>query len=246
MKEKMIGLIHLQECDNRMKNVVSKKKEGPIKIKELEERFHAFEAKYNEEYNKFESLKKNRLKFEQEIKEVESKIEKSGIKLSNIKSNKEYGAVLKEIEDMQKEKSRLEDGILHFMEEIDAVEKKCEEDRNTLSGLKKQVEIDIEKIGIELDALEKESFNLKAEREKCLQEVDKELLKKYLFLQERMNGQAISPVIRGVCQICHMGLPPQKFNELMRGEALMTCPNCNRMIYWGGDECFLNMKGNQA
>ena len=61
-----------------------------------------------------------------------------------------------------------------------------------------------------------------------------------------MNGQAISSVIQGVCQICHMGIPPQKFNELMRGEALMTCPNCNRMIYWGGDEYFMNRNSNQG
>ena len=216
-----------------------------MKIEALEDQFHALETKYKEEYDRFESLKKSRIEFEQEIKEVESKIEKSEIKLSNIKSNKEYSAVLKEIEDMKKEKSRIEDSILHFMEEIDAAEKKCEKDKVELLDLKNQMDIDIEKIEREHEVLEKEGIELMAEREIHLQGIDQVLLKKYLFLQERMNGQAISAVIQGVCQICHMGIPPQKFNELMRGEALMTCPNCNRMIYWGGDEYFLNTKSNQ-
>jgi len=55
-------------------------------------------------------------------------------------------------------------------------------------------------------------------------------------LRLKKGGIAISPVIKGVCQMCHLGIPPQKFNELIKGETLMTCPNCMRIIYWGEDE----------
>ena len=71
---------------------------------------------------------------------------------------------------------------------------------------------------------------------KICETIDQDLLKRYIFLRERKGGQAIGPVVSGVCQICHMGIPPQKFNELIGGDSLLTCPNCNRLIYWGEDE----------
>ena len=73
-------------------------------------------------------------------------------------------------------------------------------------------------------------------RGEFVQTIDQELLKKYLFLKERKGGQAISPVVGGVCQTCHMGIPPQKFNELIKGHSLLACPNCDRIIYWGEDQ----------
>ena len=45
----------------------------------------------------------------------------------------------------------------------------------------------------------------------------------------------MSAVVGGVCQTCHMGIPPQRFNELRRGDALMSCSNCKRIIYWADD-----------
>jgi hypothetical protein len=42
--------------------------------------------------------------------------------------------------------------------------------------------------------------------------------------------------MKGVCQCCHLAIPPQKFNELIKGEKMMSCPHCMRIIYWGDDE----------
>jgi predicted nucleic acid-binding Zn-ribbon protein len=71
--------------------------------------------------------------------------------------------------------------------------------------------------------------------------IDKELLKRYLLLQGRKGGIAIGSVIGGVCQSCHMGIPPQKFNELIKCDSLSTCPICNRIVYWGEDIYFLKV-----
>ena len=88
----------------------------------------------------------------------------------------------------------------------------------------------------EIAALDEELNVLEKKRTEFSKTIDQDLLGKYLYLRERKEGQAISPVIDGVCQICHMGIPPQKFNELIKGHALLACPNCHRIIYWGEDE----------
>ena len=46
------------------------------------------------------------------------------------------------------------------------------------------------------------------------------------------RGLAVVPVVKGVCQGCHMSIPPQLFNLLQRGTTMETCPTCNRIIYW--------------
>jgi predicted nucleic acid-binding Zn-ribbon protein len=238
LKNKIGDLIRLQDCDNRIKEILNRKSEGPLRIKKLEDELNAIERKFQEEYNRFESLKKNRRKVDQEIQDLEDRIEKSNIKLSNIKSNKEYKAALKEIDDLKRAKFLTEDRALQVMEEIEDLEKICQENKDKQVEIRKKFDKDKNEIERELEVLDEELQIIEKTRTILSQTIDQELLKRYLFLKERKEGQAISPVIGGVCQICHMGIPPQKYNELIKGSSLLTCTNCSRIIYWAEDEHF--------
>ena len=101
MKDKINDLIFLQDCDNRIQEIINKKNEGPLRIKKLEDELNSVESKFQEEHNRLELFKKDRRWIEQEIQDFVDNMEKSTIKLSNIKSNKEYRAALKEIEDFK-------------------------------------------------------------------------------------------------------------------------------------------------
>jgi hypothetical protein len=90
----------------------------------------------------------------------------------------------------------------------------------------------------ELKALDAVLESLENERSEFCKAIDEGLLKKYDILRRNKEGLSISPVVKGICQACHMGIPPQKFNELIRGDTLMSCPYCSRIIYWGEDERF--------
>lgn len=238
MKDKIRVLIHLQDCDNRIKKIIDRKNEGPLRIQRLEAELKAYELNFQEEYTRLESLKKDRREIELNIQDLEDSIVKSNIKLSNIKSNKEYRAALKEIEDFKKGQSQIEDKAIQLMEEIEVLEKKRLENKDKQKELQIKFEKDKEKIMTELNGLDKKLEGLERERIKLCQTTDQELLDRYLFLKDRKEGLAISSVVSAVCQTCHMGIPPQKFNELIKGNSLLTCPNCYRIIYWGEDEKF--------
>lgn len=238
MKDKIIGLIQLQDCDNQITEILRKKNDGPQKIQELEKEFHSEEMKLQGDNDRLASLKKERRELEQDIQENENKAEKSKIKLDNVKSNKEYSAALKEIEDLNRGRSSLEDKVLQLMEEIESLEKLCIENSNAQEELKTEFERQKQEIEKDLVELEKKLGFLEKKREKYYSAIDQEILKKYLYIRNAKGGLAIGPVVNAVCQICYMGIPPQKFNELIRGESLMTCPNCNRIMYWGEDEYF--------
>lgn len=238
MKDKIKLLIKLQDCDNRINDIVQQKREAPLRIERLRDELSVVEMKFKEDSDRLESLRKERRKIEQEIQDIEGKIQKSTLKLDNIKSNKEYRAALKEIEDLKKAKFITEEKTIQFMEEIEELENRCLENKEKQSGLEKEFEKDKREIVEALAGLDRDLKELEKMSKTFSEAMDQSLLKRYQFVKERKGGQAVSAVIGGVCQTCHMGIPPQKFNELIRCEDLMTCPFCNRMIYWGEDEHF--------
>jgi hypothetical protein len=244
LKDKIIGLILLQECDNKIARIESLKKDFPQQIQKLEDDLNVCRAALQADSDKLESLKKERRKSEQIIQELEGKKEKSQIKLSNIKSNKEYTAALKELEDLDKEKTKVEDGVLVFMEEMEKCEKKCLANKKEVERLQKNFDLDKKRIEQELEELNKESALLERERQELASGIQKDLLSKYDFLKSRKGGIAIASVIGGVCQKCHINIPPQRFVELRRCNELMNCPNCHRLMYWGEDEFYAKATGN--
>jgi len=240
LKEEMKVLIYLQDCDTRIRAIQSKKEEEPIKIQRLEEGLNIIEKQLEEELNQLEAYKREGRQVEQDIEDINGQTEKANIKLSNIKSNKEYRAALKEIADLNTEKSVLEDKLIEIMEKIEALEERCVAGNANTRRLRKGFEKDRDAILKELKALDYDLESLEKERPRFCQAIDEGLLKRYDLLKEHKGGLAVGPVIKGVCQTCNMGIPPQKFNELIRGEELMSCPNCMRIIYWGEDKHFQN------
>jgi predicted nucleic acid-binding Zn-ribbon protein len=238
LEEKISLLVRLQVCDNRIREILRKKAEGPRKIGMLKAELDATESKFQAESDRLEMLKTDRRQIEKEIQDLDSNMEKSSIKLANIKSNKEYKAALKEVEDLKQNKAVTEDRAIQVMEEIEQLERGSSENKAKQVERREKFDHDRAVIEKEVERLDHDLAGLEKKRAELHHIIDPELLKRYLFLSERKQGQAIISVIGGICQACYMGLPPQKFNELIKGHALMSCPNCNRLIYWGENEQF--------
>jgi predicted nucleic acid-binding Zn-ribbon protein len=236
LPEKMKLLIGLQACDQTLRKIRSRVDSRPSRVKELEERLVAAENRLREDQDQFEKTSKERRNADREIEAIESKINKSREKLAAIKSNKEYRAVLKEIEDLEAQKLRLEDHVIELMEKTEGLQVRDEAAKREFEEVKETCEKEKEEILKEIEMLDRELIGVQKEREGFCAAIDEDLLRNYVFLTERKGGIAVSSVVKGVCQTCNMGIPPQQFNELMRGEMLLTCPNCQRIIYWGDDE----------
>lgn len=236
MRKKIKLLIALQNCDRRIEETSKKRDECPIRMASLDNEVRKAEASMNELEEKLEAVKKERRQVERDIEDLEARKKKSQAKLSSVSTNKEYRAALKEIEELDRNRSLFEDKALELMEQVEQLEGEIGAAAKGLEELKKRTEADKRAIQQEMKNLDECLDDLVKEREQLCAKVDRELLSRYNMLRERRGGLAVSPVISGVCQTCHMGIPPQKFNELIRGDSLMSCPNCQRIIYWGEDE----------
>ncbi len=231
-------LIQLQDCDKQIRYYQRKKESGPKEIQRLEDGLKLAEKELEEGLNQLELLKRERGEAEQGIEDLENRINKSNIKLANIKSNKEYRAALKEIDDFNTEKANLEDKVLEIMEEIEELEERSAVGKAKRNDLEEKFEKDRDEILKTLKIVDEDIIKLIKKRGHFCQIIDEDLLRRYNSLMEHRGGVAISPVNHGVCQGCHMGIPPQNFNELVRGKELMSCPHCMRIIYWGEDKRF--------
>jgi len=238
LKEKIRIVIELQACDNRIREITRKKDEGPLKIQRLKEELGAVEEQIRQNQDNIEALKKDRRKYERDVQDLDGKVEKSALRLSNVKSNKEYTAALKEIDDLKNLKFSTEDRVLQFMEEIEELEKEIVVLSRKRIETEGRVREGIAAIEEEMKSLDEELQELERLRTRLTQSIDRDLLKTYLLLKERKGGLAISAVLRGVCQTCHLGFPPQNFNEIIKCDSVHTCPNCNRLVYWGEDAAF--------
>jgi uncharacterized protein len=241
LKDHLKQLILLQECDNKIKENQIKRDSVPVKINRLEEAFEEAARIFNSKFEKLDSLEKEKRALEKEIQVIESRAQKSQEKLNNIKSNKEYTAALKEIEDIEKERINKEDILLQMMEDIELLKKDCAELKIEKENLRKEYDVEKREIEEELHELNEEAEGLNKQRTEFNNAVDSKMLKTYDLLRTRRAGVAVSAVVGGICQACHLEIPPQKFNELQRCKEMMSCPHCNRLIYWGEDEFFVNL-----
>ena len=69
-------------------------------------------------------------------------------------------------------------------------------------------------------------------RQELIPAVEPADLSRYNTIAQNRDGQAIAPVVEGMCRVCRLSIPPQLFNELQKNDKLITCPNCARILYW--------------
>ena len=232
INEKVATIINLQEVDLELDALLSEREDLPRRIEALREELKDFEASIILDRERLEELEAERKIKEGGLRDEEEKLKKSEQKLTDVKTNKEYKAALKEIKDHRDQNSVFEDQILVIMEEIDSLNVEISRKLVELEKMSLDIKSEIESMTIKADEIEKELKIKEGERENLIAKIDTNYLNKYDTLAKKGRKPVIVRVKKGVCTGCFMNLPPQFFNEIQRDRDLKFCPNCSRMIYW--------------
>ena len=152
-------------------------------------------------------------------------------KMMQVQTSREQTALLKEIEDAKRNVKDNEEKIVSIMEQVEKLSAEMGEEKNLLKAEKKLVNEEKGKVKSAIDSLSKGKKTKQNKRDKQAQAVNGSMIQKYELLRDRRNGLAIVNVLDGVCQGCFMNLPPQKYNMLLRGDQILECPSCQRLIY---------------
>jgi uncharacterized protein len=231
IREQIAILVRLQGIDSEIQKIEKRlgKIDGEMVILDLE--LEKFESAIKEKVSAREEYQKQYRSLESDANMNLPKIAKSKEKLTSVKTNKEYQALLKEIDDLNNANSKLEDQMLEILEQSENVEKQLSEKKQAFEAAK--VRVVAEKAGIAKAAEEDRSrlAGLQADFQTVLNTVNPDIMKAFRSVRSRIGNLAIVEVEDAVCAGCHMNIPPQMYNELQRFESLMYCPQCQRIIY---------------
>lgn len=232
MNEQIEQLVSLQVIDleiDQIDNEIKKEQEllddRISALAEREERIKGLDSS-------IENLEKERRTLEDEMTDKIANVKERQSKMMQVQTSREQTALLKEIEDAKKNVKENEEKIVSIMEQVETLTTEVTEEKNILKTEKTLVAEETEKVRATIEQINKGKKTKHNKREKQAQQINSSMIHKYDILRDRRNGLAVVNVLGGVCQGCFMNLPPQQYNILLRGDQLLDCPSCQRMIYY--------------
>jgi predicted nucleic acid-binding Zn-ribbon protein len=232
VKEQIATLVELQGIDDQAVIVRNAMTASAQKVEAVRGKVAAVSAILEEAKQAKALLQRRQRELDLGIEENNALTQKSNDRLMTIKNNREYRALLREIEESQKKTSAMEDELVEVLDKIEAADKEVRrlaDECKVLDDALVQEQADTDK---ELSACRKKLSSLSKERSSLASLMDPGLYKRYTMILEYRNGKAVVPVQSYVCRGCHMNIPPQTYNELQRQDAIMYCPHCERIIYY--------------
>ncbi|MBU4262305.1 MAG: hypothetical protein KKC76_10620 [Proteobacteria bacterium] len=231
MKEDLSRLIALQQIDLQIKKLDDELASGHAEILKRQASIAEKKDKIIKHASTIENAETRRKELEAEIETEVAHIKDRQSKLMNVQTNREYQSLLKEIEETKKSNKRREEEIVLLMEQVESLQKKVTEQGNVCKSEEKLLtEIEENITLLSQETLEKKA-KFEKTREQQVKKIPDNLRRRYDQLLDKRNGLAITGVINGVCQGCFMNIPAQQFNEVLKGEQLLCCPTCQRMMF---------------
>jgi len=232
LNEQLRFLIELQELDSSILSIAEKIESLPTKLekprahlKELTSSLQKIKARYEELTHK----KKDK---EFELDEIQEKIKKLKAKSGEIKTNKEYEAHLKEINNYDKKKTQVEDELLLFMEELEGITEILKSEELKVKKAEEEFKRHERILDEEKKALYQEMEIYKTRRKDFVARIDGELYEHYMNLLKKFEGLAVVPVENEVCLGCNTNIPPQLYNDIKENKDIFTCYYCKRFLYY--------------
>ncbi|MDA8079872.1 MAG: C4-type zinc ribbon domain-containing protein [Nitrospiraceae bacterium] len=236
MKDLIKRLVTLQQVDTRILEKRAFIDRVPGRINEVDEPLKAARAELELVRQRNDASAKKKKEKERLLEDINDKIKKAKGRISDLKTNKEYQAHLKEIEASEREIRSIEDQILAIMEEMEKslqnqkqIEGRVKSEEDKLNAFRRGLEEEVAQY-------EKELEGLKAERGGLAASVDRDAYNAYMALLATGSGLAVTSARNEICTGCNMNMPPQLFVELRKGEELIQCPQCRRILYYSEEQ----------
>jgi hypothetical protein len=231
VEEKLSSLYNLQKVESKLDEIAILKGELPIEVKDLEDEIqglHARETRIEEEINGINEFIEQKKQAIIQSQELINKYEKQS---DNVKNNREYEAINKEIENQTLDLKLAERHIKDANEEI-------AEKARVLDTAKRNIAVKEANLKVkkgELDKIiaetEKEEAACRLTSDKARAAVDPRLLASFDRIRNNFrNGLAVVPVVRDACGGCFNAIPPQRQSEIRQHKKIIVCENCGRVL----------------
>jgi len=157
-------------------------------------------------------------------------IRRSESHMKEIKTNKEFQAIGREIAAARKQAAELEEQLLQKIGQIEELKGESAAKSASVAELEQNTAQRSQEKQAEIAAIQQDIDTDLAQREEIAKQLPANLIKRYTLLREQRRGQALAIARDGYCLGCNMNLPPQLYNSLFRGDELISCPHCQRVL----------------
>ncbi|MEL6718855.1 MAG: C4-type zinc ribbon domain-containing protein [Bacteroidota bacterium] len=231
VEEKLRQLYELQLIDNELTELTVLKGELPMEVKDLEDEIEGLETRHARLQRNVEDQESEIARHRANIEEANNLIIRYNSQLDNVKNNREYEALTKELE-MQKLEIQLSEKRIGEAEVIIGTKKETQEETKVRLDQKK---VDLERKKVELEKItedtEKQEKKLIKESETLRKRIEERLLKAYDRVRTNYrNGLAVVPVQRNSCGGCFNNVPPQMQLEIGMRKKIIVCEHCGRIL----------------
>lgn len=230
LKEQILFMAKLQEIDELIGYHEGNLARLPLEVQDIAKNLVVLRREISEANDKIATLEQSMRQKERDLAVEQDKIKRSEKRLLQIKNQKEHAALNREIKLGKKVVGEIEEEILRCMDEVENLKKSLERKERDYATFEENLTMKKAEAAEATDNAQESLTRLKAEREELSGSVERDLLKKYDTIKN-VRGNALAEMKDGSCTACYMSLPPQLAIRVLKQEELLTCPNCNRILY---------------
>jgi uncharacterized protein len=231
IEKKLIALYTLQQNDSKIDRIKIVRGELPLEVEDLEDDVAGLETRIDNYIQEIEMLEKQVSDKNQAIKESQGLIKRYEEQQNNVRNNREYDALTKEVEFQSLEIQLAEKRIREFSaqlvmrkEEIESAQHELSDRRNDLEAKRSE----LTDIVAETELEEKELINKSEQQQRLIEE---RLLVAYKRIRKNArNGLAVVPVERDACGGCFSYIPPQRQLDIKLHKKIIVCEFCGRIL----------------
>ena len=232
MKAELEKLIDLQVTDTNIRRLKQTIETSEQRRAEIEQQFelHAFSVR--EIQNKRDTLHATRADLDKQIAENKVYLERADRNLKHSQNQKEYETAMRETDVLQKQITAFETQVIETLTAIEEIEKEIEERSDEINTLDAKRDAAMKAFDAELAAAQKAFDSETKKREKVFVTLPAQLASIYNRLAQRSrDGIAVAEVVNGSCSACYMQLRPQVQVNVKKGDEIITCESCTRIMY---------------
>jgi predicted nucleic acid-binding Zn-ribbon protein len=225
------NLIALQDLELKIASLQKEAADIPNKIQNFNAELQRVRVKYEEGVARLKELSNRRRTLEGQVDLLRAKLSRLKDQLMAVKTNKEYTAMLHEIQAAEGLIRSEEDTILEVMEEVEDKEKDLKGAEKEMLRRSAELQESIRKADESAPLLESELARLGEEKVLLESRVGAELLSRYRRIAEARKGIALAEAKDELCSACHVRIRPQMYADLLRTENIHACDSCSRILF---------------
>jgi predicted nucleic acid-binding Zn-ribbon protein len=230
VREQLVLLLQLQQSDSKVRELQTAVTQLPARLDPLRRDLAKLQGMLDAERSKLDETNAWRKSQQELIDRERDALRQAQSKFQASKNTKEFNASSREVENKRKAISDRESELKKVNEAATQSTAQLEGRNKDVDALRTELANSEGAMSGQLDGLKAQLAEATATRDAARAQVEPQWIKIYDSVAAK-KGYAVAPVVKGVCQGCHMALPPQLANVLARMVTIETCPRCGRLIY---------------